>query len=112
MGGRYDLLAECAYLGRYRTEAAKRQLPSAGLEHSALLGWLRLGEPRPNQGGYSRFPDTQYVRHQYEESGWMAIQGTNKVPDLGPAKEHIKFALLARCDSVRRSLLTSARHGS
>jgi AAA15 family ATPase/GTPase len=23
-----------------------------------------------------------------------------------------KFALLARCDSVRRSLLTSARHGS
>jgi hypothetical protein len=30
----------------------------------------------------------------------------------GPAKEHIKFALLARCDSVRRSLLTSARHGS
>jgi hypothetical protein len=31
---------------------------------------------------------------------------------LGPAKEHIKFALLARCDSVRRSLLTSARDGS
>src|SRR6266478_6933108 len=103
MGGRYDLLAECAYLGRYRTEAAKRQLPSAGLEHSALLGWLRLGEPRPNQGGYSRFPDTQYVRHQYEESGWMGDPRDQQGAGPWPAKEHIKFALLARCDSVRRS---------
>lgn len=57
-----------------------------------------------------RIPST-YVTNTKKVDGW-AIQGTNKVPDLGPAKEHIKFALLARCDSVRRSLLTSARHGS
>jgi len=29
-----------------------------------------------------------------------------------PHQEDSGFALLARCDSVRRSLLTSARHGS
>ncbi len=57
-----------------------------------------------------RIPST-YVTNTKKVDGW-AIQGTNKVPDLGPAKEHIRFALLARCDSVRRSLLTSARHGS
>jgi hypothetical protein len=55
--------------------------------------------------------DTLTACEKLRADGW-AIQGANKVPDLGPAKEHIKFALLARCDSVRRSLLTSARHGS
>ena len=57
-----------------------------------------------------RIPST-YVTNTEKVDGW-AIQGTNQVPDLGSAKEHIRFALLARCDSVRRSLLTSARHGS
>jgi hypothetical protein len=63
---------------------------------SALLGWLRLGEPRPIRAGIHAFRiPSMYVTNTKKVDGW-AIQGTNKVPDLGPAKEHIKFALLAR----------------
>ena len=110
MGGRYDLLAECAYLGRYRTEKDNfhRQAWNI-LSFWAGFDLETLDRIRARIHAF-RIPST-YVTNTKKVDGW-AIQGTNKVPDLGPAKEHIEFALLARRDSVRRSLLTSARHGS